>query len=63
MTQKVHQVGQLFGRALRAQTDRGTCGAAPLIGSKNENWQIRPKPGFVDFNQYIIVSRVPIKTF
>ena len=29
--QKVHQLGQLFGRVLRPQTHKGTCGATPLF--------------------------------
>ena len=31
VTQKVHQLGQLFGRVLRPQTHKGTCGATPLF--------------------------------
>ena len=28
---KVHQLGQLFGRVLRPQTHKGTCGVTPLF--------------------------------
>ena len=31
MTQKVHQLGQIFGRGLRPQIHKGTCGATPLL--------------------------------
>ena len=47
MTQKVHQMGQLFGWVLRPQTPRGTCGATPFFrpqqDPKYQKWQIRPK--------------------
>ena len=47
MTQKVHQVGQLFGLVLRSQTHWGPSGATPFFrlskGPKNQKWQIRLK--------------------
>ena len=56
MTQKVHQVGQLFGWVSGPQTHWGPSGATPFFrppgGPKNQKWQIRLKT-MISHNQSI----------
>ena len=45
--QKVHQLGQLFGRVLRHQTYRGTCRAMPLFRAQKSKMVNKDKDRYL----------------